>query len=200
MGEIVNVVVAFAVIVFLFRWVTSSSDSPEAQRIASALGFKPKNVTQEQVETVHSMFPDIPIDNIRFDLLRSGNVEHTTNKILERGFLDAPPAGYYTVYTRPPQQSSAAPVARPVATATATAKQQAKQNLIARYKLQDRIAAVDAEPISDEQVGGKAVWEDSAEKREKSLQERKAQMIIAARQRFLAQQAKAAADTPSNGL
>jgi hypothetical protein len=28
-------------------------------------------------------------DNIRYDLLRTGNVEATTNKILEKGFLDA---------------------------------------------------------------------------------------------------------------
>ena len=36
--------------------------------------------------------------------------------------------------------------------------------------------------MSDDQIGGKAVWEDSAEKREESLRERKAQMILAARQ------------------
>jgi coupling of ubiquitin conjugation to ER degradation protein 1 len=34
----------------------------------------------------------------------------------------------------------------------------------------------------EEQIGGKAVWEDSSEKREASLKERKAQMILAARQ------------------
>ena len=28
-------------------------------------------------------------DNVRYDLLRTGNVEATTNKILERGFLEA---------------------------------------------------------------------------------------------------------------
>ena len=33
-----------------------------------------------------------------------------------------------------------------------------------------------------EEAGRKAVWEDSAEKREASLRERKAQMILAARQ------------------
>jgi hypothetical protein len=38
------------------------------------------------------------------------------------------------------------------------------------------------EDIKEEQLGGKAVWEDSAEKREASLRERKAQMILAARQ------------------
>lgn len=38
------------------------------------------------------------------------------------------------------------------------------------------------EDIKEELLGGKAVWEDSAEKREASLRERKAQMVLAARQ------------------
>jgi coupling of ubiquitin conjugation to ER degradation protein 1 len=58
-----------------------------------------------QVDTVHNMFPDIPTsvifictvtysnyanrDNIRYDLLRTGNVEQTVNKVIEKGFLDA---------------------------------------------------------------------------------------------------------------
>lgn len=37
-------------------------------------------------------------------------------------------------------------------------------------------------PILDSEIGGKAVWEESAEKREASLKERKAKMILAARQ------------------
>lgn len=36
--------------------------------------------------------------------------------------------------------------------------------------------------MEEEKVGGKAAWEDSPEKREASLKERKAQMILAARQ------------------
>ena len=39
-----------------------------------------------------------------------------------------------------------------------------------------------AEEIKEEELGGKAKWEDSPEKREASLRERKAQMILAARQ------------------
>lgn len=35
-----------------------------------------------------------PRDNIRYDLLRTGNVELTSNKILEKGFLD--PVSHYT--------------------------------------------------------------------------------------------------------
>ncbi|KZP08527.1 hypothetical protein FIBSPDRAFT_874454 [Athelia psychrophila] len=136
------------------------------------------------------MFPDIPADNIRYDLLRTGNIELTSNKILERGFLDAPPAGYYILYPRTAANGAAAYALNTGATTTAT---KPKQSLISRYELQDRAAAVNAVPILDSEVGGKAVWEDSAEKREASLKERKAKMILAARQRMLAQQ------TPSAG-
>jgi len=89
MGEVVNVLVAFAVIVFIVRWATSGKDTPTQQSPSTILGFRPKNVTPEMIETVHSMFPDIPTDNIRYDLLRTGSVEVTTNKLLERGFLPA---------------------------------------------------------------------------------------------------------------
>jgi len=41
------------------------------------------------------------------------------------------------------------------------------------------------EEIREEELGGKAVWEDSTEKREASLKERKAKMILAARQYVL---------------
>ena len=49
-----------------------------------------------------------------------------------------------------------------------------------RYHLEDRINT--GEVVDDKSIGGKAQWEDSAEKREASLRERKAQMILAARQ------------------
>lgn len=63
---------------------------------------------------------------------------------------------------------------------TATAQKKKAESLIARYHLEERAKTV--EEIKEEQLGGKAVWEDSAEKREASLRERKAQMILAARQ------------------
>ncbi|KAJ3504840.1 hypothetical protein NLJ89_g7732 [Agrocybe chaxingu] len=192
MGEVVNVLVAFAVIVFLFRWVTSGSESTGQRSAADALGFRPKNVTQDmllspQITTVSTMFPDIPVDNIRYDLLRTGSVELTTNKILERGFLDAPPPAYYNIYPREP---AGTPTAQPNAAGSTTSAvhKRPKESLISRYQLEERVKT--GEQVREEEVGGKAVWEDSAEKREASLQERKAKMILAARQRFLAQQQK----------
>lgn len=53
-------------------------------------------------------------------------------------------------------------------------------SLIERYQLHERTVAAPSAEIVD--AGGKAKWEDTAEKREASLRERKAQMILAARQ------------------
>ena len=71
-------------------------------------------------------------DNIRYDLLRTGNVATTTNTILERGFLPAvsfppptqchahnvtrtpqPPPAYYTLYPRAIDSTNADPTLRP---------------------------------------------------------------------------------------
>jgi len=192
MGEVVNVIVAFAVIVVLFRWATSSNESSADRSASTSLGFRPKNITQDMVDMIHAMFPDIPAENIRYDLLRTGNVELTSNKILEKGFLDAPPPAYFTIYPQTPQQpQNMASNTTTAATTTAATKQPPQQSLISRYQLEDRVTSMapsDASILDDQQIGGKAVWEDSPEKREASLRERKAQMILAARQRMLAQQ------------
>jgi coupling of ubiquitin conjugation to ER degradation protein 1 len=131
-------------------------------------------------------------DNIRFDLLRTGSVERTTNKILERGFLDAvhlysslplpitltcasqPPAGYYTLY---PRTAAATPApGAPTARASSSAVKAAAPSLIDRYRLNERVA--DDTPIAP----AKPAWADSPAQREASLKERKAQMVLAARQ------------------
>jgi len=135
------------------------------------------------VNTIHAMFPDIPVDNIRYDLLRTGNVELTSNKILERGFLDAPPPAYFTIYPRMPVGQTQATATG--TNATSSSKPKSAQSLISRYNLEGRTVSDDGSNILG---GGKAVWEDSSEKREASLRERKAQMILAARERMLKQQ------------
>ncbi|KAI0644046.1 hypothetical protein C8Q79DRAFT_974060 [Trametes meyenii] len=190
MGEVINVLVAVTVIVLVVRWATSGGkDSSDTPSPSTVLGFRPKNVTPEMVETVHGMFPDIPSDNIRYDLLRTGNVELTSNKILERGFLPAPPPAYYTIYPRTTEPTAPAQPAGAANAAAGLSRPKKAENLLTRYHLEGATSgtSVGAAP---EEVGGKAVWEDSPEKREASLRERKARMILAARERMLAQQAK----------
>jgi len=195
MGEVVNVVVAFAVIIFIVRWVTSSSrESTTEQAVARALRFKPKKVTPEMIETVTGMFPHIPNASIHYDLLRTGSVELTTNKILERGFIDPPPEAYFALY---PRSADANTTLRPAGgptehrgTATFTTLTSTKDTLISRFGLESRLSSAEALTPSEQGAGDSAVWEDTAEKREASLRERKAQMILAARQRMLAGQRK----------
>ncbi|THH16320.1 hypothetical protein EUX98_g9317 [Antrodiella citrinella] len=199
MAEVVNVIVAFAVIVFLVRWATSSKDAASAHPSpASVLGFRPKNVTIEMVETIHSMFPDIPSDNIRYDLLRTGSVQVTTNKLLERGFLPAPPPAYYTLYPRAAEPPANAQRPAQPQQAVGSAGKSKPESLIARYKLEDRLSNASGVSLNPEDAGGKSVWEDSKEKREVNLRQRKEQMILAARQRLLAQEKAASGAGPSS--
>jgi len=195
MGEVVNVLVAFAVIVFLLRWITSGKDSTEQKSATDILGFRPKNVSQDMVNTISTMFPDIPTDNIRFDLLRTGSVELTTNKILEKGYLDPPPQPYYTLYPRQPVNHPTNPHGNGTSQLNSPRRPKA-ESLISRYDLEDRVRKGESIPEEEmERVGGKATWEDAPERREANLRERKAKMVLAARQRFLAQQQKEVATT-----
>ena len=147
-------------------------------------------------------------DNITFDLLRSGSVETTTNKILERGYLDAvrstfplksmnslppygaphefqPPAAYYTLYPRTNAIAPNNPEGNAQRSATSRhsgeKQPQKKETLISKFNLERRITG-QTEKIREDEIGGKAVWEDTAEKREASLRERKEKMVLAARQ------------------
>ncbi|GJE94005.1 CUE domain-containing protein [Phanerochaete sordida] len=189
MGEVVNVLVAFAVIVFVFRWATSGKDSSaDGQSPAAILGFRPKTVTQEQVDAIRAMFPDIPADNIRYDLLRTGSVQLTSNKILERGFLPAPPPPYYRVYPRAipndPQQQAAQNANQAAAPASTASSSKTSENLITRFHLEDRLSTSGDSTASEPEHK----WEEDPSKRQAMLRERKARMVLAARERMLAQQ------------
>ncbi|KAI5983172.1 hypothetical protein EDD15DRAFT_2317449 [Pisolithus albus] len=144
------------------------------------------------VNHVHAVFPNIPPDNIRFDLLRTGSIELTSNKILERGFLEAPPPSYYTIYPRAEASAPQPPEGTHTASVSSASSSAKQPSLIERYSLHDRLDGANFTPDVIE-LGGKAKWEDTAEKREASLRERKAQMILAARQRMLAQRQKESA-------
>ncbi|KAH9829305.1 uncharacterized protein C8Q71DRAFT_686188, partial [Rhodofomes roseus] len=102
----------------------------------------------------------------------TGYVQTSINTILERGFLPAPPSAYYTLYPR--ALDSTAPAAPSILSQSKSA------NLI---HLEGRVAVSSevVEARTPEEVAGRADWEDNAEKREASLRERKAQMILAAR-------------------
>src|ERR1700729_206459 len=63
-------------------------------------------------------------DNIRYDLLRTGNVELTSNKILEKGFLDAVSCEYtsYCAFLRICTNLASTRILHPLPTNTTSTK------------------------------------------------------------------------------
>ncbi len=120
-------------------------------------------------------------ENIHYDLLRTGNVQVTSNKLIEKGFLPPPPSGYFARY---PEAANGAIASGPIhpspsVQAGPSAPKTAPTNLITRLGLEDRLS----EPSDiTPKAGGKTVWRSTAEEREANLRERKAQMVLAARQ------------------
>ncbi|KZT54254.1 hypothetical protein CALCODRAFT_18960 [Calocera cornea HHB12733] len=197
MEDLFYIIVAIMIIYVSYRWlfafgngsVSNAGSAARDTNTAATLGFRPRTVTPEM--TVAAMFPDIPEDNIRYDLLRTGSTERTVNSVLEKGFLPPPPPTF--VRQPPGQPAAASPAARP---ASAPALVTKSTSLISRFHLESRIrdkTEGEAAPINP-----KAAWEATAEQRQASLAERKAQMILAARKRLLEKQAKAT-DVPPSG-
>lgn len=91
-----------------------------------------------------------------------------------------PPAPYYTLYPRaqpaPTQQQ------QPATGNNAASSSKPNANLITKYDLQGRVAHVQDAPSTVETSEVEHKWEDSAEKRESNLRERKARMVLAARE------------------
>ncbi|EJD48032.1 hypothetical protein AURDEDRAFT_102257 [Auricularia subglabra TFB-10046 SS5] len=180
-SELVNVLVAFAFIYLLVRWLSKGGDNASrADSPTAILGFTPRKVTEDMIMTVHAAFPDIPRANIHYDLLKTGNAQVTSNKILERGVLDAPPASYFRAFPLA-QDQTAQPAAG--ASGAVSSSPAPPPDLISRFHLEERVA----KPVPEDApagAGGSSAWETSAEKREASLRERKAQMILEARRRM----------------
>lgn len=210
-AEIVNVIIAVAVIYFVVKWATSGGSDSSANPaggtdVAKILGFKPKKATPDMIASVRAAFPDIPTDNIHYDLLRTGSVELTVNRLLERGFLDSPPTAYRRAF--PVTGASNHGTSYPSGDFKLAGKPPAPQvpSLIQRFQLQSKLSnGVDevptwdgtgpipsaakgkgrATPIAPGPSSNASVWEATKEQRQSSLQKRKEAMILAARQRLL---------------
>jgi coupling of ubiquitin conjugation to ER degradation protein 1 len=58
-------------------------------RFSFKAGLGRMNKTDDQVETIQSAFPDIPVANIVYHLSKTRSAQATSEEILERGFLPA---------------------------------------------------------------------------------------------------------------
>ncbi|ELU37547.1 hypothetical protein AG1IA_08411 [Rhizoctonia solani AG-1 IA] len=204
MEDALNVLVAIAAIYFAYRWLSRDNGGAGTggnARPATVLGFTPKNVTPEMVNrllpelavmlTVHRS----PLYEVRSrknqckcrHLVTSGLLMLPIVIIFATTFLNrvaskslrtkysSPPPAYFTLYPPTPAADvTTTDTPSPTSTNDTSVK---NTSLLSRYGLEARANEGSATEFSD-----KAAWEDSASKREASLKERKAQMILAARQ------------------
>lgn len=164
---IVIVVVSF----LLFRWYSSASPAGGATDRSNSRNSAPR-VNPAAVEQVVLMFPQLQRRDIMWDLSRNGsNVAATTERILSGRGLEVPPPSY-----QPPM-----PTPRTAASTPIIPKFQ-NVDLITRYHLADKI---NDESAAAEETSQKTTWSQNKTERQRILQRRRQDMVLAARRRML---------------
>ncbi|WVW79747.1 hypothetical protein I302_101717 [Kwoniella bestiolae CBS 10118] len=200
MEDIIPTIIIIAAIYFLVRWFTGSKSGNDSQG-----GIR--GVTPSMVDTIHGAFPHIPLPNIIYSLSRTRSAQATSEEILESGTLPAPPPNFQIPASLLPSTPSAQTTTTPASTGnTSNAKSPNTKNtsLIDRYNLSSRIPTPshkgkEKEVLDDVDSGSSTPvseaeskkWEDTREKREMGLKERKEKMILEARRRMLEKQSQA---------
>ncbi|KFY93866.1 hypothetical protein V498_04203 [Pseudogymnoascus sp. VKM F-4517 (FW-2822)] len=178
----------FAVRYFFF----STPQSPGQQSTSSRGGVR---VRDADVDRVQQMFPQVGRRTIMWDLQRNGgNIAATTERILSGRGLEEPPQTF-----RPPMPPAAASSSSQAGTRTETPKP-SQPDLIARYNLAEKLAAATSEDKETPEgspsrsPGGTKAWSQNKTERQSLMQQRREEMILAARRKM---EAKIAAENKS---
>lgn len=175
---IVILVVGF---VFL-RWLISPVDplltNDETENIVHRLNRSPDDVltrrirrpvTDDMIEVVRTIAPQLTTGQIRMDLERTGSVELTIERYMETGDLPFPPGE-----SRPQHTDDSDNHNKPPAKTSSI-------NLIEKYGLESQVD-------QEEQNGGiESSWHDDKGDRSSLLSKKRAEMILGARRRLAAQ-------------
>ncbi|EED20615.1 AMFR protein, putative [Talaromyces stipitatus ATCC 10500] len=156
---------------FVIRWFLSRDGSSNGAN-GSARARGGRMIDPAQVEQISQMFPQLNRRDIMWDLQRNGgSVAATTERILTGRGLDNPPLSYQPQIPQP---------ATPATTATPTpAAKSGSQDLISRYNLSQRIS-------EEQEISSKpeSAWSQNKSERQRLLQKRRDDMILAARRKL----------------
>lgn len=219
LGALLAIVVLWSILRFAFGGSSNSnSNGGQAPAMNTA---RTRQVPQQMVDSVKTLFPHIPDASIRYDLQRSGSVEATCERILNEGGLPAPPAGFFgtaepstpsNAATLRAQNANRTPNGAASGSASSMSTPKKSPNLISRFGLQSRIVGSDGMPstpdsqASSSSHGSPSSWATTPEARAKLLKDRKEQMILEARRKLLERQSaaqkatatKTSADAPTS--
>ncbi|PLB33454.1 CUE domain-containing protein [Aspergillus candidus] len=157
---------------FVIRWFLNRDEPGAGGSRSRGNGVDPAQVAQ-----ISQMFPQLGIRDIAWDLQRNGgNVAATTERILIGRGLEVPPPSFQ------PQINLPTGTTAPPPPTSATAPKPNAQDLISRYNLSSKVTGESAETASTE---SKNAWSQNKDERQRLLQKRRDDMILAARKRMM---------------
>ncbi|EEH04061.1 conserved hypothetical protein [Histoplasma capsulatum G186AR] len=168
---------------FVIRWFLGRNGAISSNDDALRHGGG-RRVDPAHVEQLSQMFPQLDRRDLMWDLQRNGgSMAATTERVLSGRGLDTPPPSFQprlpTPLTTETQANSAAQPA---------SKQQA-QDLISRYNLADRIQSELPQTVTSTSSGTiihqESAWSQNRAERQRHLQKRRDEMILAARRRLM---------------
>ncbi|KAK9458145.1 hypothetical protein V1511DRAFT_28462 [Dipodascopsis uninucleata] len=192
----------------LIRWLISPSSSGSPNTTNSGISTAANNsaqyrrrrqVTQGMIEVVQSVAPNLSVEQIRYDLERSGSVELTIDRILAEGSLPYPPDYQPNAVSSSSARAGTGPATN--LTGQSTSSQSQYTDLITRYNLKSRLSGKSSnkptEPTTIETLEESATvpangkkpskWSQSKEERQRILKKQREEMILRARQKLEAE-------------
>ncbi|OOQ85953.1 protein AMFR [Penicillium brasilianum] len=162
---------------FVLRWFLNRDEGSSA---GGRPGGRGNAVDPAQVEQISQMFPQLSTRDIMWDLQRNGgSVAATTERILTGRGLETPPPSFQPQIAIPSANAQSTQ-----ATRTASASKGVAQDLISRYNLSGKIAADSSAESIPAPVSASA-WSQNKEERQRLLQKRRDEMILAARRKMM---------------
>lgn len=130
-------------------------------------------VTPDMIQVVQALAPQLTVEQIRYDLERTGRVETTVERYLSMGTLPDPPRAPVPAGQSGPAGGSNSANASGSGTGT-------KTDLISRYNLGDKLKS----GSSADDTPAKLKWSASREEREAQIRQHREQMILRARRKL----------------
>lgn len=139
-----------------------------------------RTVDNSMIEVVQAMAPNLTVEQIRFDLERTGSVETTVDRYLAQGDLPFPPnsSGQSNNNASNNNNSNSGNTSG-AAKRSSTGKQ---GSLVSRYGVPEN--EDEAREILGKKPVEKPKWSQSKEERQQQLKRQQQEMVLKARQRF----------------
>jgi len=171
---------------FVIRWFFNRDSGAGGSRAGAQGRTRGRVADPEQVEQIAQMFPQLSRRDIAWDLQRNGgSVAATTERILTGRGLEVPPPSFVPLIPLP----SRSPNTVTQALTSQSTKQQA-QDLISRYNLGSRVTNEDSSEETESSVQAQGGWSQNRDERQRLLQTRRDEMILAARRKLLQKEQK----------